>query len=143
MDIRAVAAVSHSGIIGLQDSMELPWPKMKGDLAWFKQITSGTTMIAGWRTFEYLDRLGLDLESTDRKLVLYDQKVDDDPLKFLLMQYHMHKKPISIVGGAKTYQRFVPYVHKWILTRIEYVAEPHQYYVYMPHNIALPWSRGK
>lgn len=147
MDVRLVAAAGIKGTIGFTDSMALPWSADAGDLAWFKQVTTGTVMVAGYKTYHYLKSLNLDLETTNRHLVLFDARplkgaVALDYMRFLLDCKHAYgNKPISIIGGADTYRRFVPFINKFLITRIVFSEIAGENYVRMPPEIILPWPR--
>lgn len=45
-----IAAVAPNGAIGING--KLPWPKVKEDLAWFKKVTLGHTIIMGRKTWD-------------------------------------------------------------------------------------------
>ncbi len=53
MTVSLVAAVARNRVIGLRGA--LPW-RLPADLAFFKRLTMGHTVLMGRRTFEYLKR---------------------------------------------------------------------------------------
>ena len=49
--IKAIAAVSQNGVIGVNG--DLPW-RIPGELKWFKKITMGSIIVMGRKTWESL-----------------------------------------------------------------------------------------
>lgn len=49
-----VVAVDRNGLIGANGG--LPWPRLPGDLAWFKDVTMGKPIVMGRRTWDSIGR---------------------------------------------------------------------------------------
>lgn len=50
--VRSIVAVAKNGVIG--NGGELPWPRLKGDMKYFKEVTLGSPVIMGAKTWESL-----------------------------------------------------------------------------------------
>ncbi len=110
-DIRLLAAVGRSGQIGLDNG--LPWHN-KSDLKWFKELTMGHVLVAGYNTYQSLPNL-------PGRVVLLDDK-DKSPIDFLDLYYKWGdlSNVVWVIGGAKTYARWLPFVSKAYIGLIDY-----------------------
>ena len=52
--INCIVAVDRNQGIGLQGNM--PWPHLKGDMIWFRRMTSGQVVIMGSTTYDGLGK---------------------------------------------------------------------------------------
>lgn len=105
-----ILAKEKNGGIGLKN--QLPW-HIKSELKHFKETTNDSTVIVGRRTFENLPplpgrtvkvmtRQPLHGEISDIEAFIQDCKEDI----------------VYIIGGAKTYQSWLPYITDMIITTI-------------------------
>lgn len=116
-DVRIIAAVGRRGQLGLDGS--LPWID-PDDLRWFRQQTTAGYMIAGPKTYEPLSWRGASFNS-GRTLLKDDFKVA--PAQFLAKaDIGRTGEIIWIIGGAKTYQRWLAsgLVRIAVITLIDY-----------------------
>ena len=104
--IRAIVAMGRQGQLGLNGV--LPWNNPE-DLAHFKRRTmEGGVLVAGWRTLQTLPTL------VGRSVLL-----DDTRLTVPQMIDRMGSD-LWIIGGAKTYNRWAPWVQVWDISRVDY-----------------------
>lgn len=118
--IKMILAVDEGGSIGWQDG-RLPW-KIPSDMARFKTLTSGSTVLMGRKTFDSLNRpMGL---PNRRNVVLSRSKrspIADNPCFFqdgkdggleTFAQVHQaalgfEPKDLWIIGGAQVYAQAI------------------------------------
>jgi dihydrofolate reductase len=121
--VSMIAAMAHGRIIGKDNNM--PW-KLPEDLAYFKKMTLGKTVIMGRRTFESLPG-----ELIDRfNIVISRDMTDkaDGALRFnsislainYIQEFGMDNgKEIMIIGGGKIYKEAINIADKLYLTHID------------------------
>ncbi len=128
--MKAIIAMSQNRAIGKNGG--LPWPSIKEDFKWFKEFTSGKTLIVGKNTFDTLPLL-----KNRECLVL----VNDDPIidSYVENQYvvnnnsmtgqlitmddiesysQFRKEYLIVAGGAKTYIKLLPYIDEFYVTHV-------------------------
>lgn len=117
MAINLIAAVSENSIIGVNG--ELPWI-IPEDLKHFKQMTTGKTIVMGWKTWVSLGEKPLPgrlnvIVSRWKKKVPRSSKVKliNDPMKALKFS-----KDIWVIGGESMYRYFLPLADMMYLTKI-------------------------
>ncbi len=124
-----VVAVGRNGAIGRGGT--LPWT-MPGDLARFRDLTMGTPMIMGRRTFASIGRALPGRESIvvsrDRALALPDgvfQAADPDAaLRFAVRRADaMGAAAISLIGGTSLFEAMLPHVDQMHLTYVDLAPE--------------------
>ena len=118
MSFSLVAAVSKNGIIG--DGNKIPW-NIPGELARFKKLTMGGTLIMGRKTF---DSIGRPLPG--RKTIVLTRDVNlkipgCDIINSIeeVLPLELHKKEVFIVGGAEIYEQFMEHSNKIYLSVIQ------------------------
>ena len=108
MIISLIAALDDKGGIGFKGG--LPWPKNSADLKWFKEVTMGKTLIVGHNTFETLPPLpGRNIRVISR---------DDEPVHIIAGLALDDVEEAVVIGGAKTYRTWLPYVDRFYIGRI-------------------------
>ncbi|EIA19843.1 dihydrofolate reductase [Listeria fleischmannii] len=115
--ISFIWAQDKEGNIGKNNSM--PW-HLPEDLKFFKEQTSGHTIVMGRKTYESLgkalpNRRNLVL-SRDTTLSLPDAEVVHDKDEIIQMA---KKESLFICGGAEIYRLFLDVVDRLIVTKIE------------------------
>lgn len=105
MMINAIVAIGTEGQIGLDG--RLPWKDLD-DLAWFAKMTSRQILIAGHNTRQTLPEL-------PGRTVLIDD-VSMHPLSYAAQL----GVDVWVIGGAKTYARWAPYIDRWHIGKIDY-----------------------
>lgn len=116
MSITMIWAMSKNGVIGKDNGM--PW-RLPKDMAFFKQQTTGHTIIMGRKTWESFNGKPL----PNRKNVVltrHDQTFDGaDVIHSVEEGIAMAKEePLFVIGGATVYTAFMPYADRLIVTRI-------------------------
>ncbi|QNH71906.1 hypothetical protein P9VFCI_067 [Rhizobium phage P9VFCI] len=120
MKINLIAAIGKSGQIGLNGG--LPW-QSSDDLRWFKSMTTDSLMIAGYRTYQTVKHLD---RTYGRILILDDEAITPDLLRSLMEQHVLENA--FIIGGAKTYSRWMPHIDRFYISRIDYDGPADTYF---------------
>lgn len=117
--INCIVAVERNQGIGFNGQM--PWPHLKGDMSWFKQITTNQVIIMGSTTY---DSLGKSLPNRinvviSRKRNLGDHTFNDpgSALDYCSVEYP--DKEIFIIGGATIYKQYIDIVDRFYVTEID------------------------
>jgi len=120
--ISIIAAMALNRVIGRDNN--LPW-RLPADLAHFKQITSGHTVILGRRNYESIGR-----PLPNRQNIVVTRQagytasgctVASDLCRALALA--SHDPEIFIIGGADIYRQMLPYAERLYLT-IVHAAPP-------------------
>ena len=124
MAIIGIVAVDRNLAIGKGGT--LPW-HYSADLKFFKQTTVGNAVVMGSRTWQSLkkplpQRMNVVLTSgTDHDAV--DSVVRLPTVQSVLMLAKTLTSDLFIIGGAKTYEAFLPHIDQWIVTEIPLAVE--------------------
>jgi dihydrofolate reductase len=117
--INCLVAVERSQGIGFNGQM--PWPHLKGDMQWFRQMTTNQIVIMGSTTY---DSLGKPLPNRinvviSRKRELGDHTFSDcgAALDFCSVEYP--DKEIFIIGGGAVYEAYLDIVDRFYITEID------------------------
>lgn len=118
--ISIIVAVAENNAIGKDNS--LLW-KLPNDLANFKKITMGNTMIMGRKTFESLPGI---LPGRDHFVLTRDAnfRPNKDRVKIFnsleeLIKVAKANENFFVIGGGEIYNAFMPYAEKIYLTKVE------------------------
>lgn len=123
--LNCLVAVEKNQGIGYEGQM--PWPHLKGDMSWFRKITTGHVVIMGSTTWKSLDykplsnRINVVLSKTN--YYSGNGKADhtfSDPntaLAFCSNEYP--DKEIFIIGGGKIYKEYFNKIDKFFITEID------------------------
>ncbi|HHW48416.1 MAG TPA: dihydrofolate reductase [Clostridiaceae bacterium] len=124
--ISLIMAMDKNNLIGNKDG--LPW-RLPADLAYFKKITMGHTVIMGRKTYESISRplpgrrnvvLTRDKRFTAEGCIICNTL--DEALKF------GQNEEAFVIGGAEIYSQFLPYARKLYITRIDETFEGDTYF---------------
>lgn len=116
-----IVATAENNVIGFKGDM--PWPKMKGDLKWFKEKTMGNWCILGRKSYNALGNKVL----PGRKFIVITRDknfISEDSLVVHDLQEAMHhpvlkdEKEVMVLGGGEIYKQALPLIHKIYLTKI-------------------------
>lgn len=129
MAVNLIAAVGLSGQIGLNG--KLPWYN-KEDLKWFKDMTMNGIVIVGHKTYQELPELPGRTVIVDRR-----DELPADMLSNIADDEEFQGKEIWIAGGAKTYSKWLPFIERFFISRINYDGPAD---TYMP-DISLSQSQ--
>ncbi|WP_054024676.1 dihydrofolate reductase [Bacillus sp. FJAT-28004] len=117
MNITLIAAMDRNRTIGIGN--KLPW-RLPAEMAFFKKMTIGKTVLMGRKTFESLPK-PLD----DRKNVVLTRQTDFHPEGCVIV--HSIEEALEVytdeelvvIGGADIYEQFLPFANKILLTKVE------------------------
>ena len=122
MNFSIIAAIGKNNELGKDN--DLIW-HLPNDLKFFKETTTGKTIIMGRRTFESLPRM-----LPNRHHIVLSSSTDfpDEvevfsSLEELLKKYKESNEEIFIIGGASIYKLFLDYSNKMYLTEIDASCE--------------------
>lgn len=133
MSIIGIVAVDQNLAIG--KGGRLPW-HYSADMKFFKETTIGNAVVMGRRTWLTLkkalpDRKNIVLsrepqfDSGDSATVLRDVESVLDLARGL-------ESHLFVIGGAKVYESFLPYIERWIVTEVPLTVEDAD--TFMPAN---------
>lgn len=118
--ICSIFAIASNGIIGNND--ELPWPRIKEDMSFFRNITKNKTIIMGNNTFKSLNYTPLPY----RKNVIVSTKSKYDNITTISENINEHilelnkENDVFIIGGAKLYNSTIDIIEKTYVTMINH-----------------------
>lgn len=121
--MKAIMAMDENRGIGKND--KIPWYS-KDDFKWFKEFTLNKTLLVGFNTYKTLPNL------KGRKLIVLDKyRINDsfyNPAIDKVVYYSSdevaisldenYKGEIIVIGGAKTYDKFMPYITEFYVSHI-------------------------
>jgi dihydrofolate reductase len=117
--INCLVAVERNQGIGFNGQM--PWPRLKGDMDWFRRMTTNQVVIMGSTTY---DSLGKPLPNRinvviSRKRELGDHTFNNcgDALDFCAVEYP--DKEIFIIGGSAIYEQYLDIIDRFYVTEID------------------------
>ena len=117
--IIGIVAVDRNGAIG--KGGKLPW-HYSADLKFFKKTTIGAACVMGhntWRTLKrpLPNRLNIVL-SRQAEIPPQDSLVVMRDTDSVLAMAKVLTTDLFVIGGAKVYESFLPYIEKWIVTEV-------------------------
>lgn len=166
MTINVIVAVSDNGVIGKDG--KIPW-KLSTDLARFKEITIGNSVVMGRKTFE---SIGKGLENRDNLIIsksyfnsennknnichrVYDPYVSPklylkDMTAFRSINLHISPSDAFIIGGQQIYDEIFKtpeLIHRVYLTRVHCDVEGDTFFNNFPDPVVTTsdevwWMRG-
>lgn len=115
--VSIVVAVSENGVIGVRN--QLPW-RIPDDLARFKKITMGNTLLMGRKTFE---SIGKPLPGRTSLVLTRDPsfQAPEGVLVAHSIEEAMARAPgpeIFVIGGGEIYDLLLPSADRVYLTRV-------------------------
>lgn len=118
-NLALIAAIGYSNELGLDNRLIWHIPE---DLAFYKQMTMGKNIIMGRKTFESMpvnafkgrNPIVLSTKEVDR----YADVVCYKDMDSLLRRIENSEEDFMVVGGAKVYEEFLPYVDVMYLTEL-------------------------
>jgi dihydrofolate reductase len=125
--ISLILAMDKNRLIGKNN--DLPW-HLPADLKYFKEVTSGHTVIMGRKTFESIGK-----PLPNRTNVILTTRADFQPEGCLV--FHSVEQALSaidkeeeafVIGGAEIYKQFIPLADKIYITVIDHPFEGDAYF---------------
>lgn len=136
--INCIVAVERNQGIGFNGSM--PWPRLGGDMRWFREQTTDQIVIMGRKTWESIGSKPL---PNRVNLVLSKNKIegcdacsaDTDWLLNYCKIFYPYKE-IYIIGGSAVYQHYLDIVDRFYITEIDadYECDTFFDYSYVKEN---------
>jgi dihydrofolate reductase len=122
--IIGIVAVDRNGAIG--KGGKLPW-HYSTDMKSFKQTTMGNACVMGYNTWLTLkkplpNRLNIVL-SRQAEIAPQDSLVVMRDVESVLAMAKVLKTDLFVIGGARVYESFLPYIEKWIVTEVPLTVE--------------------
>jgi len=122
MSINAILAMDNN--IGIGHENDLPWPRNRKDMKWFRECTIGNVVVMGRNTWESFGSKSL---PNRINVVVTNREVEGDPDDVVsgdldvILELIGHKYPqldIFVIGGANIYRQALPFCDKLYVTRI-------------------------
>lgn len=117
--INCIVAVEKNQGIGFNGQM--PWPRLAGDMSWFRTMTTGQVVIMGSTTY---DSLGKSLPNRINIVLSRNRRLGDITfgdtkmaLDFCALTYP--NKEIFIIGGSAIYEHYLNIVDRFYVTEID------------------------
>ena len=122
--INCIVAVERNQGIGFQGQM--PWPRLKGDMSFFKRLTVDNIVIMGSTTYDSIgkplpDRINVVLSRT-KDYSGYnraDHTFSDPDTALAFCDKEYLDKEIFIIGGSAIYQHYLDIVDRFYVTEID------------------------
>lgn len=119
MKISAIACVTSDMCIGIDNRLIMP---LKADMKHFKEVTGGHVVVMGRNTYESLPVKPL----PGRTNIIISTTMDEMPPGFFVFKsvedflnhFKEYDEEVFVIGGAKIYDAFMPYIDKIYLTHV-------------------------
>src|SRR5438552_1028549 len=133
MAIIGIVAVDRNLAIG--KGGKLPW-HFSADMKFFKETTIGNAVVMGRRTWLTLkkplkDRMNIVLSGQSNNPPI-DSVVVLPDVRSVLTVARSLTRDLYVIGGAKVYDAFLPYIQRWIVTDVPLTVEGAD--TFMPTN---------
>ncbi|MBU8968780.1 type 3 dihydrofolate reductase [Bacillus altitudinis] len=140
--ISMIVATGKDRVIGKDNQM--PW-HLPADLAYFKKVTSGHSIVMGRKTFESIGRA----LPNRRNIVLTTSSsfqaegcevfhsIDD------ILTIAKTEEELLIIGGSKLYEEMMPYADRLYITHIHHSFEGDRFFPYYDEDHWTVVSREK
>lgn len=119
--ISCIVAVERGHGIGFNNSM--PWPRLPGDMKWFKEKTTNNVIIMGSKTWQSLqstklsNRVNVVVSRSAEDLGADHQFIDTD-LALDICTSRYPDKEIFIIGGSAIYEAYLDIIDRFYITEI-------------------------
>ena len=132
MALVSIVAMNHDRVIGIEG--DLPW-RLPKDLAFFREVTLGNTVIMGRKTFESLGSKPL----KGRRNIVVSRTLDASTLDVHVassfegaLKEAGTQGDVVVIGGANLYQQAMPLIDTLYVTLVDnHVAGD----VYFPYTL--------
>ena len=116
MQLSLITAFDQNQLIG--DGNALPW-NIPEDLAYFKKITTGKTVVMGRKTYESIGR-----PLPNRRNIVLSNHMQSLPNIEVIKDYQQvlelaASESVFIIGGSEIYKLFLPFVTSLYITHID------------------------
>ncbi|MFA8439526.1 dihydrofolate reductase [Pueribacillus sp. YX66] len=121
--ISFLVAMDRNRVIGKDN--DLPW-KLPADLAYFKKLTTGHTVVMGRKTYE---SIGRPLPNRQNVILTRDKQYTAEncvvihSVEEALELMNKKEDKYFIIGGSDLFEQFLPYVDRMYITFIDETFE--------------------
>lgn len=133
--ISLLYAMDRNRLIGKNN--QLPW-HLPQDLAYFKRVTMGHTIVMGRKTF---DSIGKPLPGRENIIITRDKHFTSNGCKIIhsideLLELSRNKmdEEIFVIGGAEIFKEILPYSDRLYVTNIYHEFEGDTYFPSIDEN---------
>ena len=117
MDISIIAAIGKNNELGKNN--DLIW-HLKGDMKFFRELTTNHVIVMGRKTFESLPKM----LPNRHHIIISNNNLNDkvevfNNINSFLEKYKDYEDEIFIIGGSSIYKAFLDYSNKLYLTEID------------------------
>ncbi len=137
--ITIIAALTHEGVIGKEGG--LPW-HLPEDMAHFRKVTAGNTVVMGRKTYESIPAKFRPLPK--RHNIVISRSVQEiegadvcSSIQDALAKAQEYGKEVFVIGGAQIYALALPFATKLLLS---HVRESHPGDIYFPKFNKENWE---
>ena len=120
--ISFIVAMDKNNVIGIKNDNKMPWHLPK-DLQFFKEQTTGHTIIMGRKTFDSLGRVlpnRKHIVLTRKDIALQEQvELVHDVSEIVQLAEEHHDEELFIIGGGTIFEQFLDYADKLYVTMID------------------------
>lgn len=118
----AVAAMSEGRVLGING--KLPWPTIKEDFKWFRELTLNKTLLVGRKTYDsfgrgYLPKRQIIVASNTENWMKADTTIEG---WFIVScgKIVVDETPEDVIigGGAKIYEQFLHRITEFYITHV-------------------------
>ncbi|TMW72473.1 dihydrofolate reductase [Alteribacter natronophilus] len=125
--ISMIAAMDENNVIGRNN--DLPW-NLPNDLAWFKRVTSGHTVVMGRKTFE---SIGKALPNRKNIVVTSNEDFEAEDVEVWhdldkVKQFSQTEEEVMVLGGQKIFEQLIDFADRLYVTRIHHTFEGDTYF---------------
>lgn len=118
--INLIAAIGNQGQLGLNG--KLPW-HCPSDLQWFQETTKGGLLIVGHNTYPTVKHLN---GTYGRVFLVDNESLTREYVSELAAA--LFKENVWIAGGAKTYEKWLKFVDRMYIARVNYDGPADRYF---------------
>lgn len=133
--------VAYDSVHTIGRGNELPWAgQLPADMRRFKELTEGTSVIMGRKTFESIPEAYRPLRNRQNIVVSMTQQAIKDAIAANSLEDAFAKadSEIMIIGGAQIYRQALPYVDRVYATEIDTVTPGGD--AFFPHLSNADWN---
>lgn len=140
--ISMIVATGKDRVIG-QDN-QMPW-HLPADLAYFKKVTGGHTIVMGRKTFE---SIGRSLPNRRNIVLTTSSSFEAEGCEVVhsiadILAIGESETELFIIGGSKLYEEMMPYADRLYITHIHHAFEGDRYFPDYNENEWTVVSREK
>ncbi|MBD8068077.1 dihydrofolate reductase [Bacillus sp. PS06] len=125
--ISLLVAIDKNRLIGKDN--DLPW-HLPADLAYFKQVTMGHSIVMGRKTYE---SIGRPLPGRENIVITRDESYSIEGCKVIhsideILQLNSADQELFVIGGSEIFKGILPFADKLYLTEIDEEFEGDTYF---------------